>query len=41
MMSWHTHSDICDVWLCEGVLYHTHGGIPSLMTTYDSPILSL
>jgi hypothetical protein len=32
------HRDICDVWLCEGVIYHTPGGIFSLMTTYDSPI---
>jgi hypothetical protein len=31
---------ICDVWLCEAVIYHTPGGISSLMTTYDSPIFS-
>jgi hypothetical protein len=37
MISWHKHSDICDVWLCEGVVYHTPGEIYSLMTTYDSP----
>jgi hypothetical protein len=26
------------VWLCEGVIYHTPGGISSLLTTCDSPI---
>jgi hypothetical protein len=41
MMSCHKHSDICDVWICEGVIYHTPGGISSLMATYDSHILSL
>jgi hypothetical protein len=41
MMSWHKHSDICDFWLCEGVICHTPGGISSLMTTYDSHIPSL
>jgi hypothetical protein len=38
MMSWHKHSDICDAWLCEGVIYHNPGGIYSLMTTYDPHI---
>jgi hypothetical protein len=38
IMPWHKHIDICDVWLCEGVMYHTPGGISSLMITYDSPI---
>jgi hypothetical protein len=32
--------DLCDAWLCEGVIYHTSHGIPSLMTTYGSPIFS-
>jgi hypothetical protein len=31
-----THCDIFDAWLCEGVIYHTSGGISSLMTTYGS-----
>jgi hypothetical protein len=35
MISWHKHCDIFDAWLCEGVLYHTSGGISSLLTTYD------
>jgi hypothetical protein len=38
MISWHTHSDICDVWLYEGVIYNTPGRIYPLMNTYDSPI---
>jgi hypothetical protein len=40
MMSWHKHIDKCDAWLCEGVIYHTPGGISSLMTTYG-PHISL
>jgi hypothetical protein len=38
MISWHKHSDICDVWLCEGVIYHTPGEIPSLMIHLFLPI---
>jgi hypothetical protein len=38
MMIWHKHSDLCEVWLCEGVVYHTPGGISSSMATYDSQI---
>jgi hypothetical protein len=30
IMAWHKHSDICYVWLCECVIYHTCGGISSL-----------
>jgi hypothetical protein len=41
MILWHKHCDIFDVWLCEGVIYHTSDGIPSLMTTYGSPISPL
>jgi hypothetical protein len=40
MILWHKHCDICDAWLCEGVIYHTSDGIPSLMTNYGSPIFS-
>jgi hypothetical protein len=41
MMLWHKHCDICDAWLCEGVIYHTPSGISSRMTTYGSPISPL
>jgi hypothetical protein len=41
MILWHKHCDIFDVWLCEGVIYHTSDGISSLMTTYGSPISPL
>jgi hypothetical protein len=41
MMVWHNHCDICDAWICEGVIYHTPRGISSFMTTYGSPISSL
>jgi hypothetical protein len=41
MILWHKHCDICDVWLYEGVIYHTSDGIPSLMTTYGSHISPL
>jgi hypothetical protein len=41
MMLWHTHCDIYDVWICEGVIYHTSDGTSSLMTTYGSPISPL
>jgi hypothetical protein len=41
MMLWHKNCDICDAWLCEGVVYHTPGGISSLITTYGSPISPL
>jgi hypothetical protein len=27
MILWHTYFDIFDAWLCEGVIYHTPGGI--------------
>jgi hypothetical protein len=30
-----------DAWLCEGVIYHTPGGISLPMTTYGSPISPL
>jgi hypothetical protein len=33
MMIWHRHSDLCEVWICEGVIYHTLDGISSPMTT--------
>jgi hypothetical protein len=38
MMSLHKHSDIFYAWPCEGVSYHTPGGISSPMNTDDSPI---
>jgi hypothetical protein len=41
MILWHKHCDIFDAWLCEGVIYHTPGGISSLMTTYGSTISPL
>jgi hypothetical protein len=41
MILWHKHCDIFDAWLSEGVIYHTPGGISSLLTTYDSPISPL
>jgi hypothetical protein len=41
MILWHKYCDIFDAWLCEGVIYHTPGGISSLMTTYGSTIYPL
>jgi hypothetical protein len=41
MILWHKHCDIFDAWICEGVIYHTPGGISSLMTNYGSPISPL
>jgi hypothetical protein len=38
MMRWQRHSDLCEFWICEGVIYHTLDGISSPMTNYDSPV---
>jgi hypothetical protein len=38
MMTWHKHSDIFDVWICEVVIYHTPGGISSPIYFLRSPL---